>query len=408
MNCLYCGVELPENNKNEHIIHNALGGLLECPYICCEKCNGVLSQQDNKFVNNFSPFVPMIDNYHQTRKSSFKPKHKGRGLYNGKWYEIVLEGNRPVGCAEYSKMNKTGKMPMFDIIKHDIGLENESFKKGMQKIGVNFARYSGVQCETLADNFEVIRDTDRNVCQINFRQQFLPFIPLNSFDKYIEQATLTNLYHMLILFSANNCLYCYIDLFNTWQGYVILSENYCGDEVYKTYVQLVQNWKRPEFNIRDIRRLKDLLIFKQQYGYGEDVFGTFEEQIEKIIKIANEKIRKEPYKRELENFICDKIGIDYANYIIGEMKKIHSLNAHRFYFFIDEQEQELLRSLRFRRLSPLENEKGDAYYSFYPELIWSLLCERKEDFESKIRDYCYSKIARLNDYLSPSEGETIE
>ena len=87
-----------------------------------------------------------------------------------------------------------------EIIIHDIGLDNKSFKSGMQKIGVNFARYSGVQCETLIDNFKTIRDKDGNVCQIIFQNQFLPFIPLNNVDKYIEQVKLDGLYHMLNLF----------------------------------------------------------------------------------------------------------------------------------------------------------------------------------------------------------------
>jgi len=405
MHCLYCNIELPENNKKEHVIHNALGGLLECPYICCENCNNVMSQQDNVFANNFSPFIPRIDNYHQTRKSNVKPKHTGLGLYYSNWYEIVLEGNRPVSCDKYSKEKKTGKMPVFEIIKHNIRLDNESFKKGMQKIGVNFARHMGVQCETLTDNFDVTRNEDGNVCQINFRQQFIPFNPLNSLDKYIEQVKLTNLYHMLILFSANNILYCYIDLFNTWQGYVILSKKYCGREIYETYIQLVQNWDRPEFNIRDIRRLKDLLIFKQQYGYGEDISGTLEEQIEKIINIANEKIRKESYKRNFDDFMRNRIGIDYVNYVINAAKSIHVLNTHRFFFFVDEHEQEHLQILTFRRLTPIINEQAIGTYTIYPELIYTLLCNEKESFEAEIRDYCYSKIARLNDYLSQNEGE---
>ena len=414
MKCIYCGEEIlgrinhskdgccSSNQSSEHVINNELGGTLECDAICCKTCNTRLSNQDRQFASNFAPYVSLIKDLHKTRNSKVKPKHQGVGILNGECYDIEIEGDRPVKSAMYSKKHKTGVMPQFDTIIHNVRLDNDTYKRGMQKIAVNFAVYSGIQIDILSDNFTVEKDAKGKVSKIDYRQRFLPFLPLNSFDCYVEQANLARLYHMLILFSANGCLYCYIDLFNTWQGYVVLSTCYHGKRVYETYVQHVESWERQLLTSEDINSMKDLNIVMLQYGI--DGSGTYEEQKEATIKKANQKIQEESYKRELESFILDILGLDYSAYMIRNMiQRGVIVNAHDFYVFSDENEQDRLAQRRFRRLTPLESKNGINQCAIYPEEIAHLLHEEKAATKAKLREYGHKKAERLTDYLQLHE-----
>ena len=62
---------------------------------------------------------------------------------------------------------------------------------------------------------EIIKEKDGKVAEINFNYLMIPFIPLNLIDNYLELETEIELYHNMILFSQDNMLWCYVDLFNT-------------------------------------------------------------------------------------------------------------------------------------------------------------------------------------------------
>lgn len=85
-------------------------------------------------------------------------------------------------------------------------------------------------------------------------------------DTYIELNTDMELYHNLILFNQNNKLWCYVDLFNTFQHYVLLSDDW--DEsisVHESYLQLLQKIDRtvPELYIK---RPKHILTYAKYYN----------------------------------------------------------------------------------------------------------------------------------------------
>lgn len=62
MKCVYCEENINiENKSKEHIIQNALGGLLESYDICCEKCNNIVQKCiDKEFCEIFSPIITQV------------------------------------------------------------------------------------------------------------------------------------------------------------------------------------------------------------------------------------------------------------------------------------------------------------------------------------------------------------
>src|SRR5690606_27395406 len=167
------------------------------------------------------------------------PSYKGLAIYieDGNIYNVILKNNKVIDCKEAKqkyRRNFTNKdYEKFIVVSFCFEIDNENFSNGIGKIAVNFALTKEIPYESIENVIQVHKEFDE-ITKVKFLTPIIPFIPQNSFDSYIELETNYEPYHNLILFSEGNLLICYIDLFNTFQFYVILSENWMGDEVYET------------------------------------------------------------------------------------------------------------------------------------------------------------------------------
>ena len=160
---------------------------------------------------------------------------------------------------------------------YNVNIDNESFKKGFEKIAFDYALYCGLKVE----NLEKIFDKSLNKLIDDF--YFIPFVPLNIFDEKLEESTLYELKHILRLFSVENYLFCYIELFSTFQYYILLSDSYSGAEFYNDFCQKT-SIKETEINF-SIRRQKDILILAEQYNLDlKKISKSCDNDIDKIVK----------------------------------------------------------------------------------------------------------------------------
>ena len=68
--CIYCGKELTSNEKLEHIIPNALSGMLYSSQICCSECNGLLGKTvDIAFNKLFAPILKSTYHFYKYNNS---------------------------------------------------------------------------------------------------------------------------------------------------------------------------------------------------------------------------------------------------------------------------------------------------------------------------------------------------
>lgn len=209
----------------------------------------------------------------------------------------------------------------------------------------------------------------------NEKQGTIPFIPINHFDERIEKYTSIDLVHCLILFNVDNFLCAYIDLFNTFQYYVILSESYEGALVYHNYCQKLTKREFDEEQVKEslrINRLKDAHIIMTQYNISleeidkienetdikEKENETIEKPFEKLENQAYEKSRIEPYRIELDQWVHDKsycCDSDKSTFLNSDSKEsARRLNDIMFYLVNkvdennDEFEYEEIEMKRFR------------------------------------------------------------
>jgi len=385
-NCIYCGKLIIERSR-EHIIQNAIGGLYESEDICCSKCNNYLSKFiDVPFVNTFNPIISRIEKLAKTNNTKSQPSCMGRAIHDGEIYNVTIKNSKVVACPELSKKLRCDASKLdFEIISYDFPIENVPFRNGIAKIAFNFALEKGICVDVLKKGLDV-QEKDDKIKNISFEYPVIPFVALNPMDKYIELDTDMELYHNLILFNQSNLLWCYVDLFNTFQYYVLLSDEWDKDvSVSETYLQLLQKIDRtaPELHIR---KSKHILTYAMYFNIKPCM------DLEVFKKRVAEAIQKESLKKDMADVISAKLGNEYLT-----CEKLHQIEADEMDFYLNSlslyfDEADRLKENTFRKVTyPGKGERNVSY----PMLIKAFI----EGDAIDVRYYTYAKFERLNSFL---------
>lgn len=390
MECLYCSREILKESK-EHVIHNALGGHLVSTEICCSQCNNAIQKLiDDDFTNIFAPITTRINNLKKSSNTKNKPSASAFGRYDGEIYEVVVKGDKIVSCPQLSKKLKrplsADDRDAIEIVSYKFDLDNRIFINGISKIATNFALMNKIPFQNIQDRLS-IQVEDGALKGIEFNYLIVPFTALNHFDWFLETATpIDALYHHLILFNVGKYLWCYVDLFNTFQYYILLNDNWNEENIYIPYCQKIEKIDRKTPTIR-VRKPKDILTYSQIY----QVKSTYD--LDDLKKSIEDKIIKAPYECDINDLV--KIHMNALEPILDfleDKQKISDyLNDANFY----QNEDGNLHSGIFRRFSP-NFMPGNSTYASYPDLIYVLL----KDDPDYIRKYTFGKLERLNQYLS--------
>ncbi|WP_286033261.1 HNH endonuclease [Brachyspira pilosicoli] len=323
MVCIYCG-----NNtmSEEHIIPNALGGKYKSSKICCKKCNnGVLSEIDAKFCDIFSYIVYSIPNLKKERNNSNKHSYTAYA-YSKKYddvYQVNMKSGNITSCEELSKLYHSNfNLKEFKkeslIFSVDFKLDNDDFKNGLFKIAFQYAIEKGVDLKYLKKNVKILETNKGNITKMKFdyKYKIIPFIPLNIFDVYLED--IVELSHTLILFNEKNILCCYIDLFNTFQYYVILSDIYNGTNIYEDYYEVLneENYSQKRFGgfIKELEDYKLVSSYSNSYDIGKNL--SYEETKNKILEEYSYNMKnKKDYYHSIEFYFDRKLRKSNSKYL---------------------------------------------------------------------------------------------
>lgn len=313
--CAYCGKKIvnqkrPNDDKDyqkayrssEHIIQNAIGGKCKSSDICCDRCNYHIEHLiDKKFCDIFVPFTSSIPNFATSRKTANAP-------YSGYIYNSQLEENAIFSAESIKGMSPRSSNELIYRLKEkdvtnlnslknqmlndsrilfsDFKLDNITFKNGLAKIAFNFAISSGIDPDKLKSFIKIVLSQDTGeIKNISFNTQLIPFVALNDFDKSIEFSQFNDEFppfHNIILFRHQTQLWCFINLFDTFQWYVKMSDDYLNDyevecEVINSLFQFIQSYpsktenekttqikKTPALSDTDIFLYKKIAKFAKQ------------------------------------------------------------------------------------------------------------------------------------------------
>lgn len=386
MNCVYCGEPIAVESR-EHIIQNAIGGLEESTDICCPKCNNYISKYiDKPFVSSFNPIIARINNFAKTNKKKSSPSYSGKAIYNGSEYSVIFKNGQVVACPELSKQLHCDISKLdFEIVSYDFIINNESFIKGVSKIAFNYTLSKGIPLDTIKDGLIVVKNENK-ITNISFKYPVIPFVPLNPMDNYIELETSLLLHHNLILFSQDNNLWCYVDLFNTFQYYVCLTDKWPKDQkVSESYFQQLQKLDR---TIPEIER------WRPKYGLIYADLYEVDPSLDKTVmqKRITSAIQKESLKKDMTKVLSQKLGTDYMlNYIRDDVPEDERRKYGLSLLLYFDENDDLIGD-RFRKVTLGEKEFDMVSY---PLLISNLMASNSID----VRRYTFAKFERLNYFL---------
>ena len=388
-NCIYCNKAITQRSS-EHVIQNALGGLYESTDICCPECNNFISRHiDAPFTKIFNPIIGRIYNFSKTNKTKSLPPCTGKATYNGKTYDVNIKAGKVVACPELSRELRCdiSNLPL-KIIAYDFDLNNDAFHTGMAKIAFNYAMAQNVDFKYLEPGLKVDKQNGM-ISNITYDYKIVPFCPMNQVDVCIEtNHKYEDPFHNMILFSQQNELWCYIDLFNTFQYYVLLSETIPNNEqIYANYTQTLQKLNRNPPDLQKVHTPKDMIIYAQQYGIKPCMN---KQELEKQINIA---IMKQSQKIPMAQIYEPKLkNMPFAEILKNAHDKPESVflfyRALMLYFNNDEFQEQ-----NFRTLTPSYN--NNEIWS-YPHKILDVLSKDTHT----LRMYTNAKMNNLTQYLN--------
>ncbi|MFA0285382.1 hypothetical protein AB4544_02815, partial [Vibrio sp. 10N.222.45.F7] len=215
---------------------------------------------DKKFNSIFSSWVSRLDLKRDRKKTqSFAAFHKGYGVdvfyRNGKFFpkkpffdkdkKAIYADSEKTGQNYKKYLIKNGKVEEDDtvVIFDDLAgnfnvpfdLGNTIFKRGLAKVAVGYAAKNGI----LRKNMKCIIDLDNNV--IREKVIVSPFLPTAKSEGFFEENKHKSSHypvHSLVLCAnkKSRFIYCYVELFSAFQFYVLLDDEYEGEDIYKNYV----------------------------------------------------------------------------------------------------------------------------------------------------------------------------
>lgn len=359
--CVICGTALETNKSKEHIIHNAIGGSLVDETIYCKKCNELYgSNQDKQFVQIFAPIIDRINIHRsrQTKGTSYKAVASDK---NGKIYDVIRKNRKIVKISNQLGHVQVDKNDL-TILYNNFELDNIAFKRGISKIAFNYA----IHCNISADRLERIFDDSEK--ELISNPIVIPFFPLSLFDIVMEKQPSKRLFHAVRIFNHKNMLFAYVELFSTFQQYVLLSEKYDFvryGNIDEGYGNFIETNEKTDEKILMPKNYKDVDIICQQYNLNVEEYKNKKLEsavlFETIGKQAYEKLRKKPYIIGYEQLINQQYGETDVNVWNFESKEKLAQLYQELQWYIEVEEK--INFNRYKKYCP--NNK------LYPITIYS-------------------------------------
>lgn len=290
--CYICGNELTEENQSdEHIILNAIGGHLHSHTILCKKCNSDLGNKpDAQLAEDLSFYTDMLQvkknrqNPHkqimkdkdgreivvknagkhlELRKPSINNEKSGKGIQ----VNITARDTKEL-LGLLSKLVKEGTISQEDADKISSKAEMKEHRPVLTKrIVISEGAFPSIIKSAVnyyMDCYQDLGTVKHLVPYIKGKKETKDVLFFHHF-KDLPYATNSNeVTHMIHLegHKETNLLYAMMEYFSIYIYVVVLDSNYHGDKINKTYAYDVVEGKEIERNFSLGLTLKDLNDFR--------------------------------------------------------------------------------------------------------------------------------------------------
>ena len=471
-------VDKPSNDiecqkHDEHIIPNSIGGHLTSNKILCEECGGNLSIKDKNFADIFSPFIVLLQQAGILRpldrknnnnrsvdgevfedpdrmSSGERIKYKaGKAIpvkpsysvdHSEKKVEIFGSPRIKKAYEQYVKkeMLANGKnIADYAVSFHSnlmdkgfLGLYftkdkpnfNKDFQEGIMKIAIEMALHFGISRDDLKDIIEIDRETGHAKYKDN--PLIWPYVSIAPIDIIFENQrySIDPNYpsHVVRIFSEHNNagtkhLLAYIELFSTFQYYVLLNNDYGGPDIDNTYAQrlirknvpaaeeldqldpseLLTEISRAGIDTSDVMGLSrgeiinKIIYSRRQENYVYDLYKSLAPVLDNLMsQVLITILRSKPDKDEK---LLDYSTMSYIQTFFGKsdcniIKKI-KLSIAQY------------QQMNFKKLLLLNEDKNISITSYPSECL-----KLSEEHKEIVREYCSVKLSHLQYYCMTRAG----
>jgi len=473
--CYLCGQNIDEGNRHEeHIIQNAIGGKLKSKDILCIKCGEKCGKNiDKPFTDIFSVIVERMNtrkdrntkgniisgDYIVSEQEKFEISFKDFKVspktpfykYDKASKIAYLYSNKKTAKHFQKKVeNEIGKENISDykiiddltgLIHYPFMLENDKLFLGLAKIATGFAIYKGISRNDLPRTFNITGKS------IQYTKNIVAYFPLGDLERILEitKIEIDDNYpsHVLILFTEDythlygdgielkkRYLVCYIELFSTFQFYVILNDDYKGSKVHKHYIQTVLKQNREEIEIDYPLGLKEIYTLASDLNITMDSLKN--KDFDEIKNIFEKKLSENPpYEKDLYTYLDNMIQrlsiplMILANINQIKVKELLSKNAELATIVSDilgELSEYDIKSIFFNINNIFYAKGSDGVSILIPEIFRRFYCNIRNGEEKSgyyitelpvfykkhtdvIKKYCHMKFYRLSGFIEKHIAE---
>ncbi|MBO4707107.1 MAG: hypothetical protein J5594_00920 [Elusimicrobiaceae bacterium] len=313
--CLFCGKTLTDNEKPEHILPNSIGGKLKCKNIICSDCNSKMSCLDKALSDGFIYFTnlacPKKDNG-EIPVTQWKMGEKViNRLPDGSLQYFKIDSKRENGSLKInihllqspnSKAESINQQKINNILNTSIN-DLEKREKLRQKLKKQVEIKNNLPNPILKCEFSSNRSDLLMLSMLKIATEFYAslgkapqyitnIIEIVNQKNYKEANKICNYYfgnqvgnnngifHFILLKgdSTNKILFCIISIYNLVDIFILLNENYIGENFEETYVENIFcsqniNVVMPCINLTEAKRL-----LSEKFN-----IRTFEEKIKSFL-----------------------------------------------------------------------------------------------------------------------------
>jgi len=323
--CYMCGVELTATNSTEeHIILNAIGGVLKSKDLICKSCNSSFgNDMDCILAKQLQPFSVLMN---VERDRGTTPPIKATRSSNGEGI-LVYPGGKPETIDPEIKFYTENGQQKYHIVARNTKEANKILKGIKKKYPSATVTNSGEITENINEKITIECDLGggalESVCKTaigyylyssNEQKHIQPFIDKFKERDIIDQCNFCYLNkpflckledgicHSIAIVgdSTQELLYAYIEFFNFYRVIVLFSDNYKEENFYNIYCyNLTTKCEcKAELNMVITREMIIDTLTKDLNDYGQQMVRELQNTVNEIeVRNTIDKVCEKIYEK---------------------------------------------------------------------------------------------------------------
>ena len=320
-NCYMCGVELDDNNRTEeHIILNAIGGVLKSKNLICKQCNSIFGDDiDSRLAKQLQPFSVLMNVERDRGKTP--PIEAVRSSNNEKI--LVYPGGKPGSPKPKVRFFEDNGQKRYHVVARNHKEMNQIYKGIKKKYPSATITDTGEEVENINEKITIEYDLGgealESVCKtaigyylhIGGKQEHIQSF-IDRFKKhdvlelcnfcYTEEISVgkseDGIFHSIAIVGdpQQKLLYSYIEFFNYYHVLVLLNDDYVGESFRNVYCYNLIKKRESEafFDVFVTCEMVSDILSKALPDYGKTLVRELQSTVRQIeIKNSIDKVWKE-------------------------------------------------------------------------------------------------------------------